>query len=285
MKKKFRDFLDFWINGRTKKAFAGFIFLSTLFIISFFNFSLSIDLVVVLIFEAVILLAFSSEENFNDIVNSIIFGLIILLLLLILVCWIFQIKLSFIPLEMNDNTVLVMFTVVLTIATVLNYSNHKKSSGLSRLTNLSVDLDNSLILKIANRGAFDARGINFELEMNQKERAKSLKKRFLKNLREVFGVWEDRVHILGVKRRVHFDLKETVLKRFDIKEGIESKPGKVVYDIGGKDSMEFFMNVNLRYHSDTYFKSPLPITSRFLVKINKNGRIFTEEVAPTLKSQ
>jgi hypothetical protein len=258
------------LNRRTKKGFVFIFIFITLIFITIFNIDLNAELILWLIMIGLFLLSFAVEEDLPDMLASLFFGIVILGLLFILVCWIFQSNLPFVSVEMKDSTVITMFTVVLAIATILNYSNHKKSMGLSRLPNLHLGFNGDLNIDIENVGKFDARGISIELELNQKKKTKLFKERVVNNLQEMFCIEENSVHFLGVGDSVSIPVSGFIKKRFNIKDLQDNMSGEFSYDIGERESLEFFVNVKLKYRSDTYFKNPLPVFRRFFVKIS-NG--------------
>lgn len=252
-----------WINRRTKKVMAGAIFFLVLLVISSFKINLTSNLIFFLILLGYVLLAITVEEELQDFFGNAVSMIILLLLILIIASWIFGFNLPYLNLEMQDSTIIAIFTVVLAMAAIFTYQHHKKLLGLSRLTNISVKLNEDLDLDVVNEGQFDARGIRVEYEVNKKGKTKLFKERFFKNLRERFFILEDDLHLLGIKEGIHLPLSNFIKKSFKIKkdERIEKNEG-----------LEFYLFVKVKYHSETYFRSPLPVFHKFQVVISK-GRI------------
>jgi hypothetical protein len=253
-----------------KKLIVGGIFIILMIILSALNFSWTPNRIIWAIIISVIILFSFFEEDAPKIAGSIVLSILFLGLGMIVLAWIFKFPLPYIKLQVEDITVMVIFTIVLAIATIANVFIYYKSFSISRLSHLDISIQKNLAIEIKNSGEFPARNIFVEMELFDKNKLKGWEK-VKSNFKDNLMVSEKRISYLARGERKMADFREKIKKRFDVSEIADN-----IYRTNSpKSKTKFDIEVKVTYYSDLLSKNPYPIFKR--VKIEISGKDYRFE--------
>jgi hypothetical protein len=187
-----------------------------------------------------------------------------------------------IPIFKNGVTnefVIAFFTIILTVSTIVNLIIYKKSVILSRLTVLSISLDEDFFLKIHNVGDYPANQIKVDIDIRKKPYIKRINLNNLTKKESLINVFKQiKLNFWSSDRSDFGYLEPNEISELDIISIIrEHHPNLKSNEKGGHRKIssdkeeKFKIIVNISFYNDVGDKAPLPILRIFKVTINEGG--------------
>jgi signal transduction histidine kinase len=245
--------------------------LSTILLFILFKWGLSFLFITSFLIYLMIFALFLPEK-FPELIKLILMGLLVLIGFIILFFWLTGNNLPYVNINLDNETIMTLFTVILAIATTISLILYRQTIGFSRLSEVDFELNKILCIEIENKGNYPARNIHLTTQIIDKNK----KIKFQKKLGDIFLSPEERIEYFPSKKRKALNLREDLIKRFKLK--YDEK--KELYT--SKVKKEFNIRIVLNYKSDTGFKNPLPIIKEYYIEINSEGTI-RKEIKPYSK--
>jgi len=261
------------MNTRLKKLLGGISISIIVILLNISNVAFSSGTFWFWALISLFILMFTFEDEFNAIVIMIIIGVFSLLLLAIVSAWFSGTNIPFTDRRATDQTLQVLFTITIAIATIANVWIYRKTFGMSRMSS-SPDfiIDDLLYVKIFNKGNFALKGIKLTMDVKDKnkEPEEGYLKQKWKHLKDFLNRQEKRISYIPVEGESE-ELKEFgeyLEKKFNL-NCVEEKEYCVTKS---KDkTVSFIIELTLTYHSETYFKNPDPLFKRYKVTIDNKA--------------
>ncbi len=264
----------FGLNKKTRRMLSIAIIFLLMIIISAFHISINLNTIFFLFYLSIFILGIGFEDEMSKIILSILYMVVILTLIGIVFLWLFKIPTPFIPLQLTDQSIVAIFTIVLASATIWSVFIYQKSTLLSRLSVLDVRINQDLSIYVKNVGSYPIKRLEVEMELKELLPLRERGKKFLKRLKDsTLNVQEKEIHYLSLNEQKNIDFTEYIKKRFSLSENRNDRDEFLGFVTNKGESKRFRVAVRVKYQSDQLFKSPFPIVRNAIVDVNDKESI------------
>jgi len=259
------------LNSNFKKGFLFSLFIFIIIIIRLFNLGFTSSWFWTFWFAFILIFALIFPEDSQEMGKIIFILILVFFVIILLFSWLHGGNIPYTNIKADNNTIVALFTIILAIATIINIVVSKESIGFSRLPELDFNLNKILCVEIENKGNYPARGITLSTRITDKQKMKGWqKRRFI----DLYTSPEFKKHYLPSNERYAEKLSDYLEKRFEIKYDKNKEKHTSI------KRKSFKVRLVLNYHSDTFFKNPLPIIKEYEIEVDSAG-MTKKEIKPS----
>lgn len=271
--KKYFSVKDFYFksNSSFKKAILFLLFLLMFISFDLFNISYNSPLFWEFVVAYILIFFFIFPDNSIEVGKIVLNAALVLAIIVMIFAWLGEGNLPYTNLNVDNNAMLVLFTIILAIATIINTITNRQIVGFSRLSEVNFYINPILCVIVENKGKYPVRRIKLTTEIREKMKSKGGLKR---RLGDLFLSPEDEKHYLPSKENYVVDLRDYLKKRFKLKFDHDMQQYTSIKE------KSFKIKLTLDYYSDNLFKNPLPIFKEFDIKVGPDGTT-RKEVKPS----
>lgn len=253
--------MKYWLKHEFKRILGVMLFITSIFL-----FFVPTNIAKILAVLAIVVSSKLMEDEFKNILQSLITGFIAIFYIVSAISWWFKTEVFILSYKfiVSDNQILVLVTILYVLLTYLILKNSRKQFDISRVPKVKVFVEDGCALNFRNESE-DLIAKNLFVSVKiiypiQRKFYKKLVSYFRVNFKQMIFKGEE----IEAGGNMLLKIEDELLKRIPIEKNSYDK-------LIGKNSFEFEIKVSYTYETDTGYQIPEEINKVFRFGVKRNG--------------